>query len=179
MTIPLKTRFDILERDHFTCRFCGRRAPETELEVDHLLARSRDGSDDETNLVTACRDCNRGKGDRQIALPDDVWGSLIGKFFHSLSGDGYAEWQGHIVGWIPQGYWVVELFSWLLGDLAVGRRVITPAEMQGWRFYPSVEEMRYAAKHGEVRTRGPVEDSFLIEKEGTPMDRRNGISQAV
>jgi 5-methylcytosine-specific restriction endonuclease McrA len=53
VTIALSVRFDILERDSYTCRFCGKRAPETELEVDHIMPRSKGGSDDASNLVTA------------------------------------------------------------------------------------------------------------------------------
>jgi hypothetical protein len=41
MTIPLSMRFQILERDSFTCRFCGKRAPETELEVEPRDGMSR------------------------------------------------------------------------------------------------------------------------------------------
>lgn len=65
-------RIRILERDHFTCVYCGRKPPEVALEVDHVLARVRGGSDDATNLVTACRECNNGKRAGLISLPDTV-----------------------------------------------------------------------------------------------------------
>lgn len=65
-------RIRILERDKFTCVYCGRRPPEVALEVDHVLARSRGGTDDATNLVTACRACNNGKRAGTIALPEGV-----------------------------------------------------------------------------------------------------------
>lgn len=55
-------RFEILVRDHFTCQYCGRKAPEAVLHVDHRLARARGGSNDRANLITSCRDCNLGKG---------------------------------------------------------------------------------------------------------------------
>jgi 5-methylcytosine-specific restriction endonuclease McrA len=64
----LSLRFAILERDAFACRYCGRKPPEVELEVDHLVPRSAGGTDDPSNLVTACFDCNRGKKDRQIRM---------------------------------------------------------------------------------------------------------------
>lgn len=57
-------RFDILERDNFTCQYCGRRAPHVELEIDHVIAVAKGGSSTVDNLVTACSDCNRGKRDR-------------------------------------------------------------------------------------------------------------------
>ena len=59
-------RFRILQRDNFKCAYCGKVAAETELEVDHIMPRSKGGSDEETNLVTACFQCNRGKRDRNI-----------------------------------------------------------------------------------------------------------------
>lgn len=60
-------RWQVLERDKFTCQYCGRRAPDARLEIDHVLPRSLGGSDDTTNLAAACVDCNRGKRDSLIA----------------------------------------------------------------------------------------------------------------
>lgn len=62
MSVSPKRRFAILRRDDFRCRYCGRRAPNVELHVDHVVAKSRGGKDDRANLVTACVDCNLGKG---------------------------------------------------------------------------------------------------------------------
>jgi len=69
-----KVRFDILERDDFTCRYCGRKAPSMELEVDHIQPRSHGGKNDPINLVTACIKCNRGKAARILvgSLPPVV-----------------------------------------------------------------------------------------------------------
>lgn len=55
------TRFDILARDNFTCQYCGRKAPDVELQVDHIYPVSRGGYDDEKNCVTACITCNSSK----------------------------------------------------------------------------------------------------------------------
>lgn len=54
-------RFDILNRDNFTCQYCGRKAPNVELEVDHIKPVAKGGSNDDDNLITACHDCNIGK----------------------------------------------------------------------------------------------------------------------
>jgi hypothetical protein len=59
-------RFEILKRDSFTCSYCGRSAPKVELEVDHVVPRARGGSDEYSNLTTACTDCNRGKSDSSL-----------------------------------------------------------------------------------------------------------------
>lgn len=64
----LKTtlRFRIFKRDGFTCQYCGSKAPDVSLEVDHIIPVSNGGSDDESNLTTACFDCNRGKSDSDL-----------------------------------------------------------------------------------------------------------------
>lgn len=55
-------RFDVLRRDGYTCRYCGRSAPDVPVHVDHVIPRVEGGTDDPSNLVTACQDCNLGKG---------------------------------------------------------------------------------------------------------------------
>lgn len=67
--IPKKTRFEVFKRDKFTCQYCGRSAPDVILEVDHIKPVSKGGTNDVINLVTSCRDCNRGKSDK--VLSDD------------------------------------------------------------------------------------------------------------
>lgn len=56
-----KLRWKILERDKYTCQYCGQSAPNVMLEVDHRIALADGGTDDEPNLVTSCWACNRGK----------------------------------------------------------------------------------------------------------------------
>jgi len=62
MRLSPKLRFEIFKRDQFTCRYCGRRTPDVVLEIDHVVPVAEGGSDDPENLVTACYECNRGKG---------------------------------------------------------------------------------------------------------------------
>lgn len=52
-------RFQVLKRDLFTCQYCGRSG--VELEVDHIKPVSKGGTNDMDNLITSCKDCNRGK----------------------------------------------------------------------------------------------------------------------
>lgn len=70
MTLSSRKRFAILNRDNFTCRYCGRGAPDVMLEVDHIFPRAAGGDDRDANLVTACRDCNQGKRDSVIDPPE-------------------------------------------------------------------------------------------------------------
>lgn len=61
-----KVRFEVLKRDKFTCRYCGAKAPDVVLHVDHIQPRSKGGTNDLMNLVTACKDCNNGKKARLL-----------------------------------------------------------------------------------------------------------------
>lgn len=67
--IAPKLRLELYERDAWTCYLCespvdregspnGDRAP----SLDHVLPKSLGGSDDPSNLKTACRACNSRKG---------------------------------------------------------------------------------------------------------------------
>jgi 5-methylcytosine-specific restriction endonuclease McrA len=56
------TRKNLLLRDDQQCQYCGRRPGTRELNIDHVLPRSRGGQDTWENLVIACRSCNLGKG---------------------------------------------------------------------------------------------------------------------
>lgn len=62
-----KIRFEVFKRDNFTCQYCGRKAPDVVLEVDHLKPVADGGDNDILNLVTSCKDCNRGKGKRKLS----------------------------------------------------------------------------------------------------------------
>ncbi len=57
-----KVRFEVFKRDSFTCQYCGSKAPDTILHVDHIDPVANGGSDNLINLVTACQGCNSGKG---------------------------------------------------------------------------------------------------------------------
>jgi hypothetical protein len=77
--IPAELRWQVWERDNFTCRECGTRR---NLSVDHIIPEVADGPMTLENLQTLCRSCNSRKGTapyvrsrlvreraRRIALP--------------------------------------------------------------------------------------------------------------
>jgi hypothetical protein len=66
--IPERLRFEVFKRDAFTCVYCGRRPPQVVLHCDHRTPQALDGPTTILNLVTACDDCNLGKG----AIPLDT-----------------------------------------------------------------------------------------------------------
>src|SRR5512139_1630422 len=59
MAVSKRTRFEVLRRDNYTCRYC--RSADNPLRVDHVTPVALGGTDDPTNLVAACQDCNAGK----------------------------------------------------------------------------------------------------------------------
>lgn len=61
MSISRRLRYEVLRRDGHACRYCGAVAPAVHLTVDHVIPVALGGSDEPTNLVTACRECNAGK----------------------------------------------------------------------------------------------------------------------
>jgi hypothetical protein len=64
--VDRRKRFQCFERDEFTCQYCGRRAPDVELEVDHIVPVTAGGLDTLDNLITACVECNGGKAHRPL-----------------------------------------------------------------------------------------------------------------
>lgn len=61
-----KIRFEVFKRDKFTCQYCGRKAPDIVLFVDHIDPVAKGGDNDIINLITSCFDCNSGKSDRKL-----------------------------------------------------------------------------------------------------------------
>lgn len=62
----------LFARDGYRCQFCGRPGGELRhrecLTRDHLIPLSRGGTNEWTNVVTACSSCNTRKGNR---LPEE------------------------------------------------------------------------------------------------------------
>lgn len=62
--IERKMRFQIISRDNFKCRVCGRGVKDgIILEIDHWNPKSNNGENNINNYVTMCRECNRSKTD--------------------------------------------------------------------------------------------------------------------
>ncbi|MEA5523386.1 HNH endonuclease [Limnoraphis robusta] len=55
------TRKNVIKRDGFRCQYCGKKES---LTIDHVIPKSRGGSDEWDNLTTCCATCNVKKGSR-------------------------------------------------------------------------------------------------------------------
>ncbi len=70
-------RSNILERDNYTCVYCGKKPGANRLTIDHIIPKSRwmevpvNKKPKEfhswENLVTACKECNTKKGNRLLS----------------------------------------------------------------------------------------------------------------
>lgn len=100
MTVSKRTRFEVLRRDNYTCRYC--RSADNPLRVDHVTPVALGGTDDPTNLVAACQDCNAGKAST------------------SLSGEHVADIKADAIRWASAMRRAAEeeLFDLLGGELA-------------------------------------------------------------
>ncbi len=98
------SRRNIFLRDGFTCQYCHRRPGVRELNLDHVMPRSRGGRSTWENLVTSCRECNLRKG---WATPEESgmplrtrptrpgWSAAL---IMSAPRRRYAEWEPFLAG---------------------------------------------------------------------------------
>ncbi len=95
------TRFEIFNRDRYTCQYCGQKT--RQLTLDHIIPRFRGGQHTWGNIVSACVSCNRrkaGKTPREanmklIRLPSPPSGGLLFSIpYHYLQTR--DEWQKYL-----------------------------------------------------------------------------------
>lgn len=70
------TRRNIYEHYSYHCCYCGKKFSTHELNLEHVLPRSRGGKTDWANIVTACMPCNLKKADK---LPQEAGMKLLFK----------------------------------------------------------------------------------------------------
>jgi 5-methylcytosine-specific restriction endonuclease McrA len=63
------TRRNLMLRDDHQCQYCAKKPSLRDLNIDHVVPRSRGGLDSWDNLVISCRTCNLKKGRR---TPDEA-----------------------------------------------------------------------------------------------------------
>ncbi len=109
------SRFNVFARDKNTCQYCGRKFPRSELNLDHVVPRSRGGTSTWENVVCSCLECNRKKGGR---LPQEVGMRLVRPprrpewtpFILEAFSIRYKEWQPYLSG-VDAAYWNTELLE--------------------------------------------------------------------
>lgn len=58
------SRYNVFVRDQNRCQYCACQLPRAELNLDHVVPRSRGGASVWENVVCSCHRCNRTKGGR-------------------------------------------------------------------------------------------------------------------
>ena len=58
------SRRNVFLRDKFTCQYCARTLPETQLNLDHVMPRDKGGRTTWENIVTSCFRCNTRKANK-------------------------------------------------------------------------------------------------------------------
>ena len=58
------SRKNVIKRDSHRCQYCGR--IDGPMTTDHIVPKTREGSDSWENLVCACAECNKKKGHRTL-----------------------------------------------------------------------------------------------------------------
>jgi 5-methylcytosine-specific restriction endonuclease McrA len=71
---PRLDKRNLVERDGRKCQYCGKVHRTSDLNMDHVLPRSRGGAKKWTNIVASCIPCNSKKADR---TPEEAGMRLI------------------------------------------------------------------------------------------------------
>ena len=101
--LPL-TRRNLFQRDHQTCQYCGSR--DQPLSIDHVVPRSRGGSDTWENVTTACLSCNVRKGNRTPReasmplhrAPHRPLSSFSFEASRHIHSGRHSEWSKYVIG---------------------------------------------------------------------------------
>jgi len=107
--ITTSQRFRILERDGFRCKYCGADSSTTLLEIDHVVPVVNGGTNDDSNLVVACRECNNGKSGRN--LKDSSMRILQLRSLQKLILGGFSEFVEQVYLYTPT-YDMLEEFGY-------------------------------------------------------------------
>lgn len=78
MSVSPAKRKIVAERAQFLCEYCfsPRKYSPQSFSVEHILPKSKKGSDDLDNLALACQGCNSFKSDKTEAI-DDLSGRKV------------------------------------------------------------------------------------------------------
>lgn len=130
--INSKKRFEILKRDWFRCMYCGRTWRDVTLEVDHIIPKSKWGTDDMENLITCCRECNQWKWN--TSLEEEKWYKyIINEHIKRVKSHFYEEWNKHWLGTIDSK--TTWLLSIVVKQLVWGDAYKTCLDMPAWFWF--------------------------------------------
>lgn len=137
--IKSSLRFTVFQRDGFTCQYCGQAAPEVVLHCDHIVAESAGGKATETNLVTACQECNGGKGARSLNSTAEQFNDatrLVGMYGHRFKGP-LIDMQFKVIRWCGMKTYLIQLYDFAIGSPGQTKEVSADFLLNKCRLYPT------------------------------------------
>lgn len=108
------SRFNVFARDKNTCQYCRKRLPRSELNLDHVVPRSKGGMSSWENVVCSCFPCNRKKGGillehaRMQLMKKPVQPEWTPFMIETFSFKHYQEWLPYLSE-VDSAYWNTEL----------------------------------------------------------------------
>jgi 5-methylcytosine-specific restriction endonuclease McrA len=110
------SRFNIYARDQNRCQYCGTHYSRSDLNLDHVIPRSRGGASTWENVVCSCLRCNRTKGGQ---TPSEAGMHLVRRpyrpqwtpfMIEAFSLKRYREWLPFLSA-VDAAYWNTELVA--------------------------------------------------------------------
>lgn len=147
-------RISILNRDNYTCQYCGRRPPSITLHIEHVISRHDGGSDHPSNLVASCTDCNYGKSKRSLIVTDLQTDSDVCFLNFQTSGVIHTASPDHDPPVIEPDIEVKLRAVQIADDTAFYREFLDPV---GLRHLEELAEMDYEFEGWQLRTVGDGE----------------------
>lgn len=178
MSVSKRLRWEILRRDGYRCRYCGKTSADERIEVDHVIPKALGGTDHPTNLTAACHTCNKGKNstapddslvadvakdaDRWQSVRDEVSGkttsngSLIAAFNDSWPEEMWRprDWANSVAIWLNRGL----PLEALIGFIPRARAAINPWEYLcgcAWKRIRSYDDKTEQAYHDNTEQAYP------------------------
>ena len=162
-------RFRIYERDKFTCQYCGRKAPDIILQIDHITPHALTQDDTDLNLTTSCVECNAGKSDRVL---DPASAALKKRAQMELEHEHkeqllmLVDWQRRIIeGRIHEGDLVIEYANyWLNPEYSIndnGRaKLISTFKVYGLETTQEAIDRSFKTYMRDGKTKESVEEAL-------------------
>jgi hypothetical protein len=75
--------------------------------------------------------------------------AFVGQCFHSVENKEIC-WQGMVIGNPEPGWYLVQLYEWLMGSPNV-QRLVRIEDMQDWMFYDDNDQMVYSYEYGAAK----------------------------
>jgi ATP adenylyltransferase len=194
--VPDDLRYQVLSSADHRCALCGITAMDRPLDVDHIIPRSRGGSNDISNLQTLCSKCNRTKGNkddtdfRAGAAPEKVLGCLFcadevrdrtifenGSVF--AAADKYSVTPGHLLV-IPKRH-AVDYFEMTIQERQHAEELLRVLKSKVLEDDPSVKGFNVGMNCGEVagQTVMHAHIHLIPRRVGDVEDPRGGVRGCV